>query len=235
LDAIERGIATVISLAGLPPQVLSWNQIFQRLNTAQIGFDVIHPGLSLTISDPAQLSAFAGGAVLAFTVGIGDLPAQMFELKLNAMEVELRGASSTQSANVWITHSGEWSMVRRTDGSVTAISLRPRSEVLAFDAGVGTLRATLPANPQSSAEEGPPFPFWGRGVASTFRLQVAQPSAMDLTRLSAIHVELDCLAFAPQGAGTQPGVATITPEVQLLAVPAAPLAASEPPPTALPA
>ena len=220
LGAIERGSATEISLSGLPPQVLSWNQIFQRLNIAQIGFDVIHPGLSLTVTDPAQLSAFAGGAVLAFSIGIADLPAQMFELKLNAIGVELRGASSPQSANVWITHSGEWSMRRRTDGSVTAISLRPRSDVLAFGAGNGTLTATLPAHPQSSAEKGPPFPFWGRGVASTFRLQVAQPSAMDLTRLSAIHVKLDCLAFAPQGAGTQPSVSKIRPDVQLLAAPA---------------
>jgi hypothetical protein len=110
-------------------------------------------------------------------------------------------------------------MRHRTDGSVTAISLRPRSDVLAFGAGDGTLTASLPAHPQSSAEKGPPFPFWGRGVASTFRLQVAQPSSLDLTRLGAIHVRLDCLGFAPQGAGTQPGVQTIRPDVQLLAAP----------------
>lgn len=122
LDAIERGSAIAASLVELPLQVLSWNQIFQRLNVAQIGFDVIHPSLSLTITDPAQLSAFAGGGVLAFGIGIADLPDRIFEMKVNAIGVELRGASSPQSANVWMTHSGEWSMKRRTDGSVTAIS-----------------------------------------------------------------------------------------------------------------
>jgi hypothetical protein len=221
LGPVERGSATAASLVELPLQVLSWNQIFQRLNTAQIGFDVIHPALSLTITDPAQLGAFADGAVLAFSVGVADLPEGMFELKLNAIGVELRGAGSPQSANVWITHAGEWSMKRRTDGSVTAISLRPRSDVLAFGAGDGTLTASLPAHPQSSAEEGPPFPFWGRGVASTFRLQVALPSSLDLTGLSAIHVRLDCLGFAPQGSGTQPGVRPIRPDVRLLATPMA--------------
>jgi hypothetical protein len=65
------------------------------------------------------------------------------------------------------------------------------------------------------------FPFWGRGVASTFRLQVALPSSLDLTDLSAIHVRLDCLGFAPQGSGTQPGVRPIRPEVRLLAAPMA--------------
>src|SRR4029453_8696722 len=132
---VERGSATAASLAELPLQVLSWNQIFQRLNTAQIGFDVIHPALSLTITDPAQLGAFADGAVLTFTLGVAALPELMSELKLTAIGVELRGAGSPQSANVWITHAGEWSMKRRTDSSVTAISLRPPSDGLAFCAG----------------------------------------------------------------------------------------------------
>lgn len=226
LGAIERGSVVAASLAGLPLQVLSWNQIYQRLNVAQIGFDVIHPSLSLTITDPQQLSAFAGGGVLAFSVGLAELPERMFEVKLNAIAVELRGASSPQSANVWITHSGEWSMKRRTDGSVTAISLRPRSDVLAFRAGNGTLAANLPAHAQSSAERGAPFPFWGRGVATTFRLQLAQPSQMDLSGLSAIHVRLDGLAFAPQGAGAPPNALRITPDVQVLATPAIALARS---------
>src|SRR4029453_6417840 len=140
---VERGSATAASLAELPLQVLSWNQIFQRLNTAQIGFDVIHPALRLTTPDPAQLGAFADGAVLTFSIGVADLPELMFELKLNAIGVELRGAGSPQSANVWITHAGEWDMKRRTDGSVTAISLPPAPDVLAFGAGDGTLPASL--------------------------------------------------------------------------------------------
>jgi hypothetical protein len=218
-----RASKTAISLAGLAPQVLSWNQIYQRLNTAQIGFDVIHPRLSLTVSDPAQLRAFANGDALDFSIDMAELPNGMFELKLNALAVSLNGASSTRAANIWIVHSGEWSLNRRTDGSVTAISLRPRSEVLAIGAATGTLTARVPANPQSNAESGPPFAFWGRGVVTTMRLQIAQPSPMDLGQLSRIDITLDCLAFARQGGAVLPRVATIEPKVQLTA--AAPLVA----------
>ena len=212
-----RASRTAISLAGLAPQVISWNQIYQRLNTAQIGFDVIHPRLSLTVRDPAQLRAFANGGALDVSIDMADVPNGMFELKLNALAVALHGASSTRAANIWIVHSGEWSLNRRTDGSVTAISLRPRSEVLAIAAATGTLSATVPANPQSNAESGPPFAFWGRGVVTTMRLQIAQPSPMDLGQLSSIEITLDCLAFARQGGGAVARVATIEPKVQLTA------------------
>ena len=215
----ERAAASVTGLAGLPLQVLSWNKIFQHLNTAQIGFDVIHPQLSLTITDPEQVRAFAGGAALRFDIRMTDLPHEMFELKANALSLELRGARSSSSANIWVTHSGEWAMNRRTDGSITEISLRPRSEVFAFGLGDGTLKASIPAHPQSNSDAGPPFSFWGRGVVTTFHLEIAAPAVMDLAQLTAIHITVDCLAFARQGAGTLPAVNTITPTVQLPSVP----------------
>jgi hypothetical protein len=215
----ERAAASVTSLSSLPLQVLSWNKIFQHLNTAQIGFDVIHPQLSLTITDPEQVRAFAGGAGLSFGIAIADVPSEMFELKANALSVELRGVRSTGSANIWITHSGEWTMNRRTDGSITEISLRPRSEVFAFGLGDGTLKANIPAHPQSNSEAGPPFSFWGRGVVTRFDLEMATPSVMDLTQLTSIHITLDCLAFARQGAVTLSAVKAITPAVQLTSVP----------------
>jgi hypothetical protein len=215
LSPALRASEALTSLSGLAPQVLSWNQIFQRLNTAQIGFDVIHPRLSLTIGDQAQLRAFANGAALDFSVAMSDLPSDMFELKLNAVGVELEGASSSQAANIWITHSGEWSLNRRTDGSVTAISLRPRSEVLAIAAATGTLTANIPTHPQSNSETGPPFSFWGRGVVTTMSLQLAEPSPIDLGQLSRIDITLDCLAFARQGGPSLLTVTTIEPKVQL--------------------
>ena len=55
----------------------SWTKIYQQLNAAQIGFDVIHPQLSLTITDAAQLSAFASGAGLRFSIPVADLPSGM--------------------------------------------------------------------------------------------------------------------------------------------------------------
>jgi hypothetical protein len=223
LAPVERVLETLKSLAGLSIQVLSWSKIFKQLNTAQIGFDVVHPRLSLTISNPAQLASFANGAALSFGIPMTDVPSGMFELKANAVGLELTGASSAQSANVWITHSGEWSMNRRTDGSVTAISLRPRSEVFAISPGTGKLTASIPAHPQSGSEPGPPFSFWGRGVVTTFQLQIAPPSLMNLTQLTAIHVTLDCIAFARQGGGALPAVNTIKPIVRLTAPVTAPL------------
>jgi hypothetical protein len=213
LRPAQRAAASLITLADMPVQVLSWIQMFEQLNTAQIGFDVIHPQLSLTISDPSQLQAFAGGAALSFSITLADVPSGMFELKANALHLELAGASSAQSANVWVTHSGEWSMNRRTDGNETAMRLRPRREVFAIRAGSGDLTASIPANPQSNSEPGPPFSFWGRGVATTFRLQIATPSAMDLSQLSAIHFAVDCIGYAPQIAGA---TLRIAPEIQVI-------------------
>lgn len=214
LSPALRAAATLTSLAGMPLQILAWNQMFQQLNSAQIGFDVIHPQLSVTITDPAQLQAFAGGSALRFTIGLENIPAGMFELKANALSLKMIGAATSQSANIWVTHSGEWKMNRRTDGSATTMLLRPRREVFAIAAGNGTLNSNIPAHPQSNSEPGPPFSFWGRGAATKFTLELAQPSALDLSQLSAIQVTVDCIAFSPQVTGAQ---VTVTPEIDVIA------------------
>ena len=203
LSPALRAAATLTSLAGMPLQILAWNQMFQQLNSAQIGFDVIHPQLSVTITEPAQLQALATGSALRVAIGLESVPSGMFELKANALSLQLNKAVTSQSANIWVTHSGEWAMKRRTDGSVTTILLRPRREVFAVAAGSGILKSSIPANPQSNAEPGPPFSFWGRGAATTFTLELAQPSPLDLSQLTAIHLTVDCIAFAPQAAAAR--------------------------------
>jgi hypothetical protein len=219
LTPATRASASLTSLSGMAIQVLAWDQIFQQLNTAQIGFDVIHPQLSVAITDAVKLQEFASGSTLDFSIDLADVPEKMFELKVNAMSLEMVGASSAQSANIWTTHSGQWSMNRRTDGSVTDLLLLPRSELFACSPGVGTLRAKIPANPQSSSEPGPPFSFWGRGVATSFRLQVAQPSVVDLSQLSAINLTIDCIGYAAQGAGAITALRTLQPAVRSARVP----------------
>ena len=203
LSPALRAAATLTSLAGMPVQILAWNQMFQQLNSAQIGFDVIHPQLSVTITEPAQLQALATGSALRVAIGLESVPSGMFELKANALSLQLNKAVTSQSANIWVTHSGEWAMKRRTDGSVTRMLLRPRREVFAVSAGSGILKSSIPANPQSNAEPGPPFSFWGRGVATTFTLELAQPSPLDLSQLTAIQLTVDCIAFAPQAAAAR--------------------------------
>ncbi|HTF45438.1 MAG TPA: hypothetical protein VK641_16150, partial [Terriglobales bacterium] len=216
LSPATRASASLTSLSGMAIQVLAWDQIFQQLNNAQIGFDVIHPQLSVSITDAAKLREFAGGSTLDFSIDLADVPQKMFELKVNALSFEMVGATSAQSANIWMTHSGHWSMNRRTDGSLTVLILLPRSELFACPPAVGTLKAKIPANPQSSSEPGPPFSFWGRGVATTFRLLVAQPSVIDLSQLSAIHLTVDCIGYAPRGAGALAAFRPLIPEVQSL-------------------
>jgi hypothetical protein len=212
LSPATRASASLVSLSGFAVEVLAWNNIFQRLNTAEIGFDVIHPQLSVAITDTAKLRAFASGAALDFGISLADVPHGMFELKVGALGLELVGASSAQSANIWMTHSGDWGMNRRTDGSVTSLHLLPRSELFACSPATGKLTASIPAHPQ---ESGPPFSFWGRGVAATFRLQMAQPSVSDLSHLSAIHLTLDCIGYAPQGAGAAVLPKPLHPVVQI--------------------
>jgi hypothetical protein len=104
-------------------------------------------------------------------------------------------------------------MNRRTNDGATDLLLLPRSELFAFSSGVGTLTAKIPANP-SSTEPGPPFSFWGRGVVTTFRLETAQPTLMDLSQLSAIHVTIDCIGYAAQGTAGPLGVQEVRPEVR---------------------
>lgn len=213
LTPATRASASLTSLSGMAIQVLAWDKIFRQLNTAQIGFDVIHPQLSVSITDAAKLREFAGGLSLGFSIDLADVPEKMFELKVNALSLEMTGATSAQSANIWVTHSGQWRMNRRSDGSVAELLLLPRSELFACSPGVGTLKAKIPANPQSSSEPGPPFSFWGRGVAATFRLQVAQPSVINLSQLSAIHLTIDCIGYAAQGAGAITTLRSLRPEV----------------------
>jgi hypothetical protein len=203
LSPALRAAATLASLAGMPLQILAWNQMFQQLNSAQIGFDVIHPQLSVTITDPAQLQALTSGSALRVAIGLDSIPNGMFELKANALSLQLNKAVTSQSANIFVTHSGEWAMKRRTDGSVTTMLLRPRREVFAIAAGSGILKSNIPANPQSNSEPGPPFSFWGRGAATTFTLELAQPSTLDLSQLTAIHLTVDCIAFSPQVAAAR--------------------------------
>ncbi|MBK8446342.1 MAG: hypothetical protein IPL41_06575 [Micropruina sp.] len=200
LSPALRASTSLVSLSGLAVQVLAWDQIFTRLNTAQLGFDVIHPQLSVTITDPDRLRDLAQGRSLEFAIGLDAVPQRMFELKVNAMTLELTGATAAQSANLWVTHSGSWQMNRRSGDGVVGLLLLPRSELFAFSAGGSPLRAKIPANP-SPAEPGPPFSFWGRGVATTFTLQLAQPSALNLTGLSSVQVTIDCLGYARQGGG----------------------------------
>jgi hypothetical protein len=55
-----RASSSLTSLSGMAIQLLAWDKIFQQLNSAQIGFDVIHPQLSVSIGRSCEAGRVRG-------------------------------------------------------------------------------------------------------------------------------------------------------------------------------
>ena len=51
-------------------------------------------------------------------------------------------------------------------------------------------------------------------MVTTFRLELAQPTLIDLSQLSAMDVTIDCIAYATQGTGGRQAVREVTAEVR---------------------
>ena len=72
---LQRVLASLESLATLPADVITWNQVFAALNEAQTsGYDVVHPMIEVVIDDPVALDQLRSGDGLHFSVGIGPDP-----------------------------------------------------------------------------------------------------------------------------------------------------------------
>jgi hypothetical protein len=212
LSSVRRVTQSQKSVGALAPAILTWNGIFNQLNAAQAsGFDVVHPAILISITDPVVLAHLSTGNGLQFSIDVDATPSSIFELKVNSLELELDGASATSPVMFWIEHSGHWKMVprpvasARTDAALAEFTLFPHVEIFNCKASAGTLSATIPENPQSSVEPGPPFSFWGRGVIADYRIY-PDPSArgLDLSKLTALKLSISCIGFARQGAAQSP-------------------------------
>jgi hypothetical protein len=171
LPSLQRVVACLQTASALPANILTWNDIFLKLNAAQTGgFDVVHPVIGVSITDPLALAQLREGGGLQFTIPRSATPASIFELKVGSLTIELEGASNSSPAILWIEHSGNWQMVRRPNlaepgqPAISDFTLFPHSETFNLNAGQDRLNASIPATPQSPSEPGPPFSFWGRGV-----------------------------------------------------------------------
>lgn len=51
-------------------------------------------------------------------------------------------------------------------------------------------------------------------MVTTFRLEVARPTLLDLSQLSAMHVTIDCIGYAAQGSLGPTAVQAVTAEVR---------------------
>jgi hypothetical protein len=217
LPKVQRVVESQNSIAALAPSVLTWNDVYTRLNVAEAaGFDVVHPTINVSITDPAVLAHLGTGGGLQFSIDTPDTPSSIFELKVNSLEIELDGASASAPVSFWIEHSGHWKMVPRPPTqSIAEFSLYPHVEVFTCKAATGKLSASIPAQPQSS-EPGPPFAFWGRGVITDFRIfPDATAHNVDLSHLKALNLSCNCIGLIAQGAAP-PAPATVRPPTRLL-------------------
>ena len=217
------------SVTQLPSDVITWNQIFVAANDAQIaGYDIVHPTLEVVISDPGALAHLGSGGALKFSVGIGPdpadgtLPADIYELKADTLSLTLTGARANGEALMWIQHDGHWLMRRppTTDQPQPPdIEFSLFSHVEAFNFAAGSdPSAVIPAEPQTAAEPGPPFSFWGRGALADWTLfPDASATALDLTALSEVQLSIGCIGTVAQGAITPPTI-QISPTARLVAV-----------------
>jgi hypothetical protein len=219
LPLVQRVIGCQNSVASLAPSVLTWNDVFTRLNVAQAaGFDVVHPAITISITDPTALAHVSSGGGLQFSIDAAAAPASIFELKTDSLQLELDGVSASTTVLFWIEHSGRWNMIPRppNQSSIVEFSLFPHVEIFNCKAGKGSLSASIPAHPQSSTEPGPPFAFWGRGVITEFRIfPDASAHALDLSHLRSLNLTVGCIGLVAQGAA-QPHPATVRPAPVLL-------------------
>jgi hypothetical protein len=230
-DPLKRVQLSLQSVTTLPTDVITWQNIFVRLNEAQTaGFDVVHPVIEVVIDDTSALDQLRGGGGLRFSVGIGPspasatIPANIFELKVGSLELELIGASATASTLVWVQHSGHWLMARRPTPAIphppaVEFTLFPHVEAFNLKASTGVLRASIPAQPASNVDPGPPFSFWGRGALADWALFAdASATALDMSGLSAVKLSIGCIGLVPQGTVVPP-VVELRPEPVPLALP----------------
>ena len=189
---LQRVLASLHSLAELPADVITWNQIFVALNEAETsGYDVVHPVIEVVIDDSQALAQLRNGAGLQFSIGIGPnpvsgaIPSDIYELKVNTLQLQLQGATASGTALVWAQHNGHWVMKRPPTADLPDpldIEFSLFSHLEAFNLAAGPdPTAQIPAQPQTSTDPGPPFSFWGRGALAGWTLFVDPSSAARLT------------------------------------------------------
>jgi hypothetical protein len=222
---LQRVLACLESLATLPADVITWDQIFVALNEAQSsGYDVVHPVIEVVIDDPVALNKLRSGDGLLFSVGIGPnpvaatIPSDIYELKVDNLQLELSGATAAGTALVWAQHNGHWVMKRPPTADLPDpldIEFSLFSHVEAFNLAAGQdPGAVIPAQPQNSADPGPPFSFWGRGALADWTLFVDpfSAAALDLTGLSQVRLSIGCIGLVVQGTVT-PSTVQVAPLV----------------------
>ena len=155
--------------------------------------DKVDDKVFLSLTDPITLAQFRQTQNLLFSIDLADLPPTRFEAKVTYVLLSLTGAAANVPAlSCLVTHGGQYTM-RKRDGTVGGLILKPRATVVqTAKSGLTYTGVRIGANPDDLS-------FWGRGVAATWTIAI-EPDEMarrevDLSNLSAIEIEIGYEAF----------------------------------------
>jgi hypothetical protein len=195
--------ASYSSALELPQDLATWESIYNWTNVSEGNCDVVHANTPVTIlADEAVRTALTPGNALRFTVEIDDVPPDIYEDKVNGLLVDLVGATADESIMLWVEHSGHYRMRHRDTGEIEEFFLLPHQEVCNCTSSTIGLSGQIPFTTPSSAEPGPPFAFWGRGLAADWvlYLEPETPDAahFDISELRKVVVTFRGLGFTPR-------------------------------------
>ncbi len=157
------------------------------------GGDRVMDKVFLTVDDTASIAQFKQAQLLEVVVDLDDLPATRFNATAAYVLVSLAGAQASVPAISTIVEHGGVSMTRSRQGTDTVQVLQPHATV------VQTARTPLGYSGAGIGQDPSELSFWGRGVASRWRLRI-EPDEMtrrgvDLSGLSQIQLEIGYQAF----------------------------------------
>jgi hypothetical protein len=152
--------------------------------------DLVRDVLKLSFNDPALIAELQSTRVLSLPIDLSAMPPNYVEAKAEVVYLALVGADEEIIPCV-VEHAGISRQMRR-DGSVVTQYLRPRTTVV--QARNRALTASDLISPITDPLNAPRvIGFWGRGVATTWRLTIDGP--VDLSKLSQIECFVGYVAF----------------------------------------
>lgn len=191
---VVREITAPVAARAL--QIIQWSSLVDQMEVAG-GLSRTPIPFFFATDDPAMIEGLRQTGTMPFQVALEDLleenGSQVFEVKLDSVEIALHGATIPGGAgqSVRLTQHGRWS-VRRRDGVVKSFAMPPQEAHLACKAVGGRVEGALaaPANPRAQ----PPFSLWGRGVAGDWAL--SDEGGVDMSGVTRVEIGFHAQALS---------------------------------------
>jgi hypothetical protein len=147
-----------------------------------------------SITDPAVLADFKQRRALSVSIDLADLQPGRAEAKAEVVAVALIGATSQSAIITCRVEHGGTGQQKKRDGNIVIQYLRPHSTIVHCKLQPLAANDLIP-DPRTDPLTAPrSIAFWGRAVATTWRLTVEEPT-VDLSTVSAIQVGIGYVAF----------------------------------------